>query len=1009
MNQIGREISKAIKENKWLKIAYRNTSNQVTYYWIYIMNINPRERKLYTSLFNDNISLDAKLTSWIYFDSILDAEVINLTCGRNNEKLIQKIESNPSAYDFLEYDEYSINTLYYLKKCYISDNDPNLKNLDMIPGIDLEQLREKRSFSLNEEQEKYIINLIKKEELKPKSGFDVNLCISALSIDKNHRVYVVCYYDVRFNPATKKLYLDSKLRVNHSFFCEGTKSSIYDYLDIKVEDFVDLLKNDFEAAKKYLLERLFKGELLSTRPIMYLQEIHYYLQFGDLFHQIEDDYKKGKLTPPLKSFFGLMNASSYVRHKEPKICLVDRRINIDQMRVLYNALKYPVTYVQGPPGTGKTKTIINVLFSLLLDDKTALVSSSNNKPVDSIASQLAFTYQNKKYRLPFLRLGNYEDTLKAIAKIRAIFEEIDAKPDLYSRKSINKETSFDFDSMMESNKTLLEKIKMHERKLQLSEVYQNIFKILNRMESRNLAYFRLEEKARAYKEEEDSLPLMSNEEISHLYSSVSSSPKLQEFFYQKRLACFSALNDSSFHRLRSIVFQEEQDAYSDFQKYINEDRNLSRLLKVFPIILDTNISSSRLGTGKSLFDLVIMDESGQCNITTALFPISRGRNLLLVGDPNQLKPVILLNKDVNEQFKKEFHVSDYYDYCKNSILDCMRNNDKVSKYILLRYHYRCGRKIINFSNRRYYHSSLLTNFVNSDGELIYINPKNTNILERNACYEEAKGIVEYAKRNELKDTMIITPFVNQKNLIQDLLDKNQLSDSVSVGTIHSLQGSEKSTIIFSMAISPKTSQKTYEWLKNNSEVINVGITRAKQKLILACDEDAIKRLSKKDDDLYYLVQYVKKKGSSTFIIPPSPLVEFGKSNGSYYEDEFYKTISQFCSVNRNFKAKRNVPVRQLLDNDEKLKYSKQEFDCVLYKTKLFRNIPAIAIEINGGEHFGDSEKEQYDKRKRELCQNAGLTLISIPNSFVKAYEEIKAVILQIAKNNNNFEQLTLFD
>ncbi len=170
MNQIGREISKAIKENKWLKIAYRNTSNQVTYYWIYIMNINPRERKLYTSLFNDNISLDAKLTSWIYFDSILDAEVINLTCGRNNEKLIQKIESNPSAYDFLEYDEYSVNTLYYLKKCYISDNDPNLKNLDMIPGIDLEQLREKRSFSLNEEQEKYIINLIKKEELNLNLG-----------------------------------------------------------------------------------------------------------------------------------------------------------------------------------------------------------------------------------------------------------------------------------------------------------------------------------------------------------------------------------------------------------------------------------------------------------------------------------------------------------------------------------------------------------------------------------------------------------------------------------------------------------------------------------------------------------------------------------------------------------------------------------------------------------------------------------------------------------------------
>ena len=83
------------------------------------------------------------------------------------------------------------------------------------------------------------------------------------------------------------------------------------------------------------------------------------------------------------------------------------------MRVIYNALKYPVTYVQGPPGTGKTKTIINVIFSLLLNDKTCLITSSNNKPVDGIVSNLSFYYQDKKYKLPFLRLGNMEDTAKA--------------------------------------------------------------------------------------------------------------------------------------------------------------------------------------------------------------------------------------------------------------------------------------------------------------------------------------------------------------------------------------------------------------------------------------------------------------------------------------------------------------------------------------------------------------------------------------------------------------------
>ena len=30
--------------------------------------------------------------------------------------------------------------------------------------------------------------------------------------------------------------------------------------------------------------------------------------------------------------------------------------------VIYNSMKYPITYVQGPPGTGKTQTILNVCF-----------------------------------------------------------------------------------------------------------------------------------------------------------------------------------------------------------------------------------------------------------------------------------------------------------------------------------------------------------------------------------------------------------------------------------------------------------------------------------------------------------------------------------------------------------------------------------------------------------------------------------------------------------------------
>lgn len=51
--------------------------------------------------------------------------------------------------------------------------------------------------------------------------------------------------------------------------------------------------------------------------------------------------------------------------------------------------------------------------------------------------------------------------------------------------------------------------------------------------------------------------------------------------------------------------------------------------------------------------MVIMDEASQCNTAVALVPIIRGEQLLLVGDPQQLKPVILLDEKNNLVLKKD--------------------------------------------------------------------------------------------------------------------------------------------------------------------------------------------------------------------------------------------------------------------------------------------------------------------------------------------------------------------
>ena len=104
--------------------------------------------------------------------------------------------------------------------------------------------------------------------------------------------------------------------------------------------------------------------------------------------------------------------------------------------------------------------------------------------------------------------------------------------------------------------------------------------------------------------------------------------------------------------------------------------------------------------------MVILDEASQCNTAVSLIPAIRGNNLMLVGDPQQLNPVITLNPRTNDVLKRMYYVTDEYDYIKNSIYKTYLACDSVSDEVLLSHHYRCHKKIIEFNNQKYYHGRL---------------------------------------------------------------------------------------------------------------------------------------------------------------------------------------------------------------------------------------------------------------------------------------------------------------
>ena len=997
---IGEQLSKAIKEGKWLYISYLNKEKKITFFWIAIKDIDFDTKKIKVSMFNDEKSMEILETN-ISFEKIKSAKVIEFSSFDVPEGLIDKIEKNFRQCEWLNYDHFNHNILNYYMECNILDNDPSQKEYTTIPGIDLTQLRKNKQFLLTNEQAKKIIDDIYHWDIKKQKNSYYTLALNCFSIDEGKSKFVICYYALTFDPIKKSLVLDKNLRFNQSFMVQGRRHSLFNYINMDMDEFAATFKEKFDSYQNIIIKNLRPGEYINTRPDIMLIQREIPIDLAETYEIIEAKYNANRLPVPLKSFFGNITKRNNIRRKEPSLIIFDKKININQMRVLYNAMKYPVTYVQGPPGTGKTQTIINVVLSAVYNEKTVLICSSNNKPVDEIVEKLKFKYKGSVVNFPYLRLGNFDDVKKATLRIRELYNyhsNQTPKDELLNKIKISNDNQ---------NTRLIELLNIQEKRVEIENCLESSTKLIESFKDNSSKVIDVvKEKIIQLKSELKEFPEVTNEELTSLFIPLNENYQLTQFLFFKSLQYTEKLKKEKYSDLIAVCnIEDDEERAVEFNKWTQDDNNMKKLTEIFPVLFSTNISSRRLGTPNFMFDLVVMDEAGQCNVAAALLPIAKAESLLLVGDPNQLKPVIVLEEQVNIDLMDKYSVPEKYNYKTNSILDVMIENDNISKYILLKY--RCGKKIIGFSNQRYYNNSLNLSYIETNGDLKVLDVKNQNIKQKNEAYEEANEVVNYIERNNIHDAYIITPFVNQKELIRSLLKSKGILD-VDCGTIHSLQGAEKDTIILSLAMSPKTSKKTFEWLKNNYELINVATTRAKNKLIIAADTEVIDKLSDKNDDVYHLIQYAKNNGKIE--VPPneSVKIEIGKSNGSINEDEFFKTVSHFCSCHKTFDAERNVKLSKILKNEAMENIMGMEFDLVLFEKTFWGKKPVIAFEVNGGEHLGILLREKSDQKKREICEKNKIKLIFIPNSFVKAYEYIADIIFSAQHKSSTIQQ-SLFD
>ena len=323
-------------------------------------------------------------------------------------------------------------------------------------------------------------------------------------------------------------------------------------------------------------------------------------------------------------------------------------------------------------------------------------------------------------------------------------------------------------------------------------------------------------------------------------------------------------------------------------------RNLIRranraLLAMKPVWLMSPINVSQLlPRWAKFFDVLIIDEASQMLQEDSLPAIVRAKQIIIVGDREQLPPPPWFN--VQEEPDEE---DEWQEDSDKSILDLAE--EKFSGKRMLRWHYRSRHhSLIAFSNREFYQDRLevLPSPSESDKtgnlgiEHVHVNGfykarARINMKEAERVLEETKRCME-----ETPDLSIAIVAINrtQRDRIQDEFERMADNDSTIqkylerwsgkleefiIKSLENMQGDERDIIIISTVYGPDPkTKKVFQRFgpintANGHRRLNVLFTRAKRRLLLVSSlaSSNIKTTEKSNRGLQVLKAYLEYAAS----------------------------------------------------------------------------------------------------------------------------------------------------
>ena len=830
--------------------------------------------------------------------------------------------------------------------------------------------------------------------------------IETLSIFKNDSE---SYWHIRFQNGKEYDYKGKDLQITRSCLAETCSKDIFGYLkkvaevnELKADDGTKLLTKQYEKI----------NFIADNRAIaVYLNPQKYKLQTQS--------------TSTLIFPFGC---------------------NASQQKAVQTAFENQISVVQGPPGTGKTQTILNIIANILVRGKTVQVVSNNNSAIVNVLEKLS------KYDMGFIvallgSTANKEKFIETQEKEKQYPENFESWHDAETDQPLFLDKIHHQTEELKSIFSKQERLAMARQEIQALKIeWQHYLQEFStkesttklRRNSNSAALLNLWNECQQFAEKEQTSSFrgiaafiqrlkwlffrFKSKTICEIpdknfYKREMSSiiADFQILFYQtkhseleveidtleKELANKDAsemakqMADASMKYLKNKLFRTYGNNH-DKTVFTLEDLkdNWREVQKEYPIILSTTFSSVSSLHRDTVYDYLIMDEASQVSVETGALALSCAKNAIIVGDTMQLPNV------VTEEDKEKL------DFIANACLikaeyDCARMSflQSVCKVIpnvpqtLLREHYRCHPKIINFCNQKFYGGNLVI-MTRDKGEKDVIRAIRTakgnhsrshlNQREIDVIKEEVLPALSY----DTDEIGVIAPYNKQVNAVKSVLE-----ESIDVATVHKFQGREKDAIIMT------TVDDTITAFSDDPNLLNVAVSRAKQQFYLVVSGNE----QPKDCNISDLIAYIEYNNGTVIASKIHSIFDYLYEQ---YTDariaylKKHKKISEYDSENLTFALIEDIlqeninmchlniichlPLYMLIQdysllNAEESKYAANintHIDFLIYNR--VSKQPVLAIETDGYMyHKSGTRQAERDVKKDHILELYGIPLVRL--------------------------------